>query len=295
MIKPLHGKIALVAGATRGCGRGISCELGAAGATVYCTGRSVRGQPATGTRPETIAQTAEMVTARGGIGIAVQVDHTVPAQVAALVEQIKREQNGQLDLLVNDVWGGDELTQWDTPFWEHSLANGLLMQQRAVHSHIITSHYAAPLMVARRSGLIVEVTDGDTLDYRGTLFYDLAKVSVIRLAQAMALDLKPHNVTALALTPGFLRSEAMLDLFGVCEANWRDGAQRDPHFIASETPFYIGRAIVALASDPNVAAKSGQALATWNLAREYNFTDVDGSQPHWGEYFAQHVAPNSDL
>ena len=295
MIKPLHGKIALVAGATRGCGRGISCELGAAGATVYCTGRSVRGQPATGTRPETIAQTAEMVTARGGIGIAVQVDHTVPAQVAALVEQIKREQNGQLDLLVNDVWGGDELTQWDTPFWEHSLANGLLMQQRAVHSHIITSYYAAPLMVARRSGLIVEVTDGDTLDYRGTLFYDLAKVSVIRLAQAMTLDLKPHNVTALALTPGFLRSEAMLDLFGVCEANWRDGAQRDPHFIASETPFYIGRAIVALASDPNVAAKSGQALATWNLAREYNFTDVDGSQPHWGEYFAQHVAPNSDL
>lgn len=295
MIKPLHGKIALVAGATRGCGRGISCELGAAGATVYCTGRSVRGQPATGTRPETIAQTAEMVTARGGIGIAVQVDHTVPAQVAALVEQIKREQNGQLDLLVNDVWGGDALTQWDTPFWEHSLANGLLMQQRAVHSHIITSHYAAPLMVARRSGLIVEVTDGDTLDYRGTLFYDLAKVSVIRLAQAMALDLKPHNVTALALTPGFLRSEAMLDLFGVCEANWRDGAQRDPHFIASETPFYIGRAIVALASDPNVAAKSGQALATWNLAREYNFTDVDGNQPHWGEYFAQHVAPNSDL
>ena len=295
MIKPLHGKIALVAGATRGCGRGISCELGAAGATVYCTGRSVRGQPATGTRPETIAQTAEMVTARGGVGIAVQVDHTVPAQVAALVEQIKREQNGQLDLLVNDVWGGDELTQWDTPFWEHSLANGLLMQQRAVHSHIITSYYAAPLMVARRSGLIVEVTDGDTLDYRGTLFYDLAKVSVIRLAQAMALDLKPHNVTALALTPGFLRSEAMLDLFGVSETNWRDGAQRDPHFIASETPFYIGRAIVALASDPNVAAKSGQALATWNLAREYNFTDVDGSQPHWGEYFAQHVAPNSDL
>ena len=236
-----------------------------------------------------------MVTTRGGVGIAVQVDHTVPAQVAALVEQIKREQNGQLDLLVNDVWGGDALTQWDTPFWEHSLANGLLMQQRAVHSHIITSHYAAPLMVARRSGLIVEVTDGNTLDYRGTLFYDLAKVSVIRLAQAMALDLKPHNVTALALTPGFLRSEAMLDLFGVSEANWRDGAQRDPHFIASETPFYIGRAIVALASDPNVAAKSGQALATWNLAREYNFTDVDGNQPHWGEYFAQHVAPNSDL
>lgn len=294
-MKPLHGKVALVAGATRGCGRGIACELGTAGATVYCSGRSVRGQPATGNRPETIAQTAAMVTARGGVGIAVQVDHTVPAQVAALVEQIKREQNGQLDLLVNDVWGGDALTQWDTPFWEHSLANGLLMQQRAVHSHIITSHYAAPLMVARRSGLIVEVTDGDTLDYRGTLFYDLAKVSVIRLAQAMALDLKPHNVTALALTPGFLRSEAMLDLFGVCETNWRDGAQRDPHFIASETPFYIGRAIVALASDPNVAAKSGQALATWNLAREYNFTDVDGNQPHWGEYFAQHVAPNSDL
>jgi NAD(P)-dependent dehydrogenase (short-subunit alcohol dehydrogenase family) len=285
---PLQGQVALVAGATRGAGRGIAHMLGAAGATVYCTGRSVRGQIAMAGRPETIDETAELVTAEGGTGIAVQVDHSVPEQVAALVERIRDEQ-GRLDLLVDDVWGGDELSEWGKPFWEQSLDKGLLMQQRAVFTHLITTHYAAPLMLKRRRGLIIEVTDGDNYSYRGNLFYDLAKLSVIRLAYAMSEELRPYGITALALTPGFLRSEAMLDLFGVTEANWREGAAKDPHFIASETPFYIGRAVVALASDPNIAAKSGKVLSTWNLSDEYGFTDIDGNRPHWGRYYAEHV------
>ena len=296
-MQSLAGKVAVVAGATRGAGRGIACMLGAAGATVYCTGRSSRAQPQRRAadaspfqlegRPETIEETAELVTAAGGIGIGVQTDHTAPEQVAALFACVAAE-HGRLDLLVNDVWGGDALTHWEQPFWEHSLTDGLLMQRRAVHSHIITSHYGAPLML-ERGGLIVEITDGDTLDYRGNLFYDLAKTSAIRLALAMAHDLRPHRVTAVALTPGFLRSEAMLEHFGVREANWRDGAQRDPHFIASETPFFVGRAVAALAADPNVHAKTGKALSSWALAKEYGFTDIDGTQPDWGTYFRENV------
>jgi NAD(P)-dependent dehydrogenase (short-subunit alcohol dehydrogenase family) len=285
----LRGTIAVVAGATRGAGRGIAVMLGAAGATVYVTGRSVRGRPATGARPETIEETAELAQARGGIGIPVRVDHTVPGEVEALFARVAQEQKGRLDLLVNDVWGGDELSEWGKPFWEQSLANGLLMQDRAVFSHLITSYYGAPLMVARGSGLIVEITDGVDYNYRGNLFYSLAKVGAIHLAAAMAEDLRPHGVTALAVTPGFLRSEAMLDGFGVTEENWREGAQQDPHFIASETPYYIGQAVTALASDPRVAEKSGATLSSWGLAREYGFTDVDGSRPDWGAYFAEHV------
>lgn len=291
-MQPLKGKIAVVAGATRGAGRGTACMLGAAGATVYCTGRSVRGRPATANRPETIEETAELVTANGGIGVPVQVDHTDVAQVQALFARIQREQ-GRLDILVNDVWGGDELTEWGTPFWELSLEKGLLMQQRAVHTHIITSRYAVPLMLSGGQGLIVEVTDGDNLGYRGNLFYDLAKVSVIRLAYAMAEELRSHNITALAVTPGFLRSEAVLDHFGVSEQNWQDGAARDPHFAASETPFYIGRAIVALAGDPEVGRKSGGVYSSWGLAEEYGFTDIDGRQPNWGKYFAANITPSS--
>ena len=226
---------------------------------------------------------------RGGVGIPVQVDHTVAAQVEGLFERIRAEQ-GRLDLLVNDVWGGDELSEWGKPFWELTLEKGLLMQQRAVHSHIITSRYGAPLMLLQNSGLIIEVTDGDNLGYRGNLFYDLAKVSAIRLAIAMAEELRPHHVTALALTPGFLRSEAMLDGFGVTEANWQDAVRQDPHFAASETPFYIGRAVAALAADPHVFARTGSTLSTWGLAQEYGFKDVDGRQPNWGKYFAEHVA-----
>lgn len=285
--KALRGKVAVVAGATRGAGRGIAVSLGQAGTTVYVTGRSVRGKPATGNRPETIEETAEMVSAGGGTGIPVQVDHTDEQQVKALFERVAAEQNGQLDLLVNDVWGGDALTTWDAPFWEHSLENGLLMQRRAVHSHIITSHYGVPLMVARRQGLVIEITDGTGYDYRGNLYYSLAKISAIHLAEAMAADLRPYNITAVALTPGFLRSEEMLDHFGVTEANWRDGAKKDSHFIASETPYYIGRAVVALASDPEVERKSGKALSTWGLAPEYGLTDKDGSQPNWGKYYEE--------
>lgn len=291
--RPLRGQIAVVAGATRGAGRGIAVALGAAGATVYVTGRSVRGQPATGTRPETIEQTAELVTAAGGVGIPVRVDHTVPEEVAALFARVRAEQDGRLDILINDVWGGDALTKWGTPFWEHALEDGLLMQRRAVHSHIITSVYGAPLMVARNQGLIVEITDGDTYDYRGNLYYSLAKTSAIHLAAALAADLRRFGapgVTAVAVTPGFLRSEEMLDGFGVSEATWRDAIAQDPHFAASETPAYVGRAVAALASDPNVGAKSGKALSSWALAREYGFTDADGSQPDWGAYYAEHIA-----
>lgn len=302
-MQPLRGKVAVVAGATRGAGRGIACMLGEAGATVYCTGRSTRAnRPAragdTGhpfdleRRPETIEETAEMVTNGGGVGIAARVDHTVPEEVRAFVERVRDEQ-GRIDILVNDVWGGDALTEWGKPFWEHSLEHGLLMQQRAVHSHIITSHYVAPLMVEQRQGLIVEITDGDTFAYRGNLFYDLAKLSAIRLAYAMAEELRPHGVTALALTPGFLRSEAMLEHFGVTEANWRDAVRQEPNFVASETPFFVGRAVAALAADPDVFAKSGSALSSWKLAEEYGFTDIDGQQPNWGRYFAEHVAPTA--
>lgn len=288
-MQPLKGKITLVAGATRGAGRGIATALGEAGATVYCTGRSVRGKPATAGRPETIDETAEMVAARGGIGIAIQVDHSQPEQVKSLVERIRAEQ-GRLDLLVNDIWGGDPLTEWDKPFWEHSLENGLAMQRGAVHTHIITSYHAAPLMVERKRGLIIEITDGDGFAYRGNLYYDLAKVSAIRLAYAMAEDLRPHGVAALALTPGFLRSEAVLDHFGVREENWRDAIAKDPHFAYSETPLYIGRAVAALAADPRVMEKSGSRQSTWKLAAEYGFRDADGSQPNWGKHWAEFTA-----
>lgn len=288
-MQPLKGKIAVVTGATRGAGRGIACMLGEAGATVYCTGRSVRGKPATGNRPETIEETAEMVSDRKGVGIPVQVDHTVEEQVKAFFERVKTEQ-GRLDILVNDIWGGDQLTEWGKPFWEQPLQNGLLMQQRAVHTHIITSYYAVPLMIDRRQGLIIEITDGDNLEYRGSFFYDLAKISAIRLAFGMAEELRPYNITAIALTPGFLRSEAMLDHFGVTEANWQDAVKKDPHFISSETPFYVGRAVAALASDPNVSKKSGIVLSSWQLAQEYGFIDVDGRQPNWGKYFQENVA-----
>ncbi len=277
-MKPLEGRVAVVAGATRGAGRGIACMLGEAGATVYCTGRSVRGQPATPGRPETIEETADMVTARGGTGIHAQVDHTVEDQVEALFDRIGEEQGG-LDILVNDVWGGDALTEWGTPFWKLDLSKGLLMLERAVHSHIITSRHGVPLMLGRDGGLIVEITDGAAQYYRGNLFYDLVKTTVIRLAYDMAIELQGRGITAVALTPGFLRSEAMLDHFGVAEENWKDATKKDPYFAESETPFLIGRAVAALAADPNASTKAGTALATWHLAKEYGFTDTDGSQP----------------
>jgi NAD(P)-dependent dehydrogenase (short-subunit alcohol dehydrogenase family) len=307
--KPLQGKIALVAGATRGAGRGIAIALGEAGATVYCTGRSSRKSagkssrknPATPGRPETIEETAELVTAAGGQGIALRVDHTVPAEVKKLVARIKRRHKG-LDILVNDVWGGDALTEWGKPFWTVNLDNGLQMLKQAIHSHIITSHYAAPLMLGRSKpgrspAIIFEITDGDAFYYRGNLFYDLVKISVIRLAFAMARELRRKDIVSVALTPGFLRSEAVLEHFKVTEANWKDvekkndkdknsGDQNDApnDFMVSESPRYIGRAVVALATDPKVKNKTGRVFSSWALAREYGFTDLDGTQPHWGNY-----------
>jgi NAD(P)-dependent dehydrogenase (short-subunit alcohol dehydrogenase family) len=289
--RPLKGQVALVAGATRGAGRGIACMLGEAGATVYCTGRSVRGKPPTAGpyagRPETIEETAEMVTGHGGHGIAVRVDHLVESEVEALLTRIRDEQR-RLDVLVNDISEG-ELHDWQ-PFWKVSIEKGLRALRQGIHSHLITSRHAAPLLIEGRRGLIVEIGDGDTLAYRGTLFYDLVKVTVTRLAFAMAEELHPHGVAALALTPGFLRSEAMLDHFGVSEANWRDAARKDPHFLASETPFFVGRAVAALAADPHVMEKSGGVYGSWTLAREYGFTDMDGSRPDLGKHIAKHRA-----
>ena len=286
--RPLRGRVAVVAGATRGAGRGIARMLGAAGATVYCTGRSVRGRPATAGRPETIEETAEMVTAEGGRGIAARTDHTVEPEVEGLFARI-RSDHGRADILVNDIWGGDALTEWGSPFWGLSSAQGFELLERAVHSHIITSRHGAPLMVEQNAGLIVEVTDGDTLGYRGNLFYDLAKNAVIRLAYAMAADLKAHQVTALAITPGFLRSEAVLDHFGVAEANWRDAIEKDPYFAESENPCFVGRAVASLAADPNVNEKSGRLFSSWGLAKDYGFTDLDGRRPDWGSFFQRKI------
>ena len=274
MSKPLAGKVAVVAGATRGAGRGIATALGEAGATVYCTGRSVAGSPGMKNRPETIHETAEIVTARGGKGIAVRVDHTVPEQVATLFEQV-----GELDLLVNDIWGGDDLVEWGKKLWETRLEDGLTLIDRAIKTHIITSHHGLPRV--RPGGLVVEITDGDGGYYRGHFFYDLVKTTVIRMAFALSQELKARGITALAVTPGFLRSEWMLDHFGVTEANWRDAATRVKEFIASETPLFVGRCVAALAADPDVAGKNGRVFASWDLAEEYGIDDADGTRPHF--------------
>ncbi|MEU3778333.1 SDR family oxidoreductase [Streptomyces sp. NPDC032472] len=296
--RPLAGKVALVAGGTRGGGRGIAVELGAAGATVYVTGRSSSAGRSALDRPETIEETAERITAAGGLGIAVRTDHSRPDEVRALVDRIASDQDGRLDVLVNSVWGGDPLTDWEHPLWEQDVDTGLRLLRQAVETHVITSRYALPLLVARKSGLVVEVTDGNTARYRGSFFYDMAKSAVIRLAVAQAAELKPHGVAAVAITPGFLRSEAMLEHFGVTEDNWREAASQDPNFAHSETPAYLGRAVAALAADPDVMAKSGRALATWGLYREYGFTDADGTQPdfaaHWAENLAEQYGPLGD-
>jgi NAD(P)-dependent dehydrogenase (short-subunit alcohol dehydrogenase family) len=282
MPKPLQDRIAIVTGATRGAGRGIACMLGEAGATVYCSGRSTRGRPATAGRPETIDETAERVTAAGGRGIAVRTDHSDEGEVLALVERVIAE-SGRIDILVNDIWGGDDLTEWQ-PFWTLDSAKGFEMLDRAVRTHILTSRHVAPHMIERKSGLIVEITDGDHMGYRGTLFYDLAKTTVIRLAFAMAEELKPHRVSALAVTPGFLRSETMLERMGVTDANWRDAAAKARGWEASETPYYVGRAVAALAADPKVHRKAGKVFASWTLAKDYGFTDIGGDTPSWGDY-----------
>jgi len=287
---PLEGKVALVAGATRGAGRGIAVELGAAGATVYVSGRSTRAKRSEYDRPETVEDTADLVTAAGGQGIAVPTDHLEPSAVRALVDRIDDEQ-GHLDLLVNDIWGGEHLFAWDIPVWEHDLDKGLRLLRLAVETHAITSHHALPLLLRRPGGLVVEMTDGtaeynrDT--YRVSFFYDLAKSSVLRMAFALGHELGPRGATALALTPGWLRSEIMLEQFGVREDNWRDALERVPHFAISETPRYVGRAVAALAADPEVARWNGQSLSSGGLAPVYGFTDVDGSRPDAWRYLVE--------
>ena len=302
----LRGRIALVAGATRGAGRGIAVALGECGATVYCTGRSSRAlkgkkRPTPG-RPETIEETAGLVTAAGGRGIAVRVDHTVPAEVKKLFALVKKKHK-RLDILVNDVWGGDAWTQFGKGFWSANLENGLRMLKQAVHSHIITAHFAGPLLIGaahekRGTPVIFEITDGEGFYYRGNIFYDLVKTSVIRLAFAMGMELRKKGVAAVAVTPGFLRSEAMLEHFKVTEANWKEIGKRKggnsadqndapDDFMISESPRYIGRAIAALAADPNIKKKSGRVFSTWGLSEEYPFTDLDGSRPHWGRHAAK--------
>ena len=289
-MQPLAGKVALVAGGTRGAGRGIAVELGAAGATVYVTGRTTRDRASEYGRPETIEETAELVSGAGGEGVAVRVDHLVPKEVEALVARIRAER-GRLDTLVNDIWGGERLFEWNKAVWEHDLENGLRLLRLAVNTHLITAHHALPLLIAKPGGLLVEVTDGtaeyNADHYRLSVFYDLAKTSAIRMAWAHAKDLARHGATAVAITPGWMRSEMMLDNYGVAEANWRDACTIQPHFAISETPRFVGRAVAALAADPDRARWNGQSLSSGGLAQVYGFTDLDGSRPDCWRYLVE--------
>jgi NAD(P)-dependent dehydrogenase (short-subunit alcohol dehydrogenase family) len=297
----LRGRVAVVAGATRGAGRGIAAALGEAGATVICTGRSSRAGTLRSDydRTETIEETAELVTHLGGTGIAVAVDHLDTTQVRALAQQIRND-HGHIDVLVNDIWGGEILTggpaHWNTPIWEHNLDDGLRILRLAIDTHLITSHHLLPLMIDKPGGLLVEVTDGtaehNRSRYRISVFYDLAKVAVSRLAFSQGHELEPHRATAVAITPGWLRSEMMLETFGVAEENWRDAVDRDPptappDFALSESPRYVGRAVVALAVDRNRGRWNQQSVNSGQLAIEYGFTDVDGSQPDVWRYIEE--------
>jgi NAD(P)-dependent dehydrogenase (short-subunit alcohol dehydrogenase family) len=275
--------VAVVSGATRGCGRGIAVELGAIGATVYVAGRTTRASASPMGRPETIEETAELVTAAGGQGIPVRCDFTVEADVKALRDQLPR-----LDVLVNDVWGGDPFVEHDKPFWESDLDTSVRVLRNGVESHLVAVHTLAPLLVQQGSGLVVEITDGDDDTYHGvSLPYYLVKSAIRRTAQALGKQLAPHGVTALALTPGFIRSEAMLEGFGVTEETWRDAIAQDPHFAMAESPRYVGRAVAALATDPKVERWQGQSLSSWSLMREYGFRDLDGTQPDWGRWYEE--------
>jgi NAD(P)-dependent dehydrogenase (short-subunit alcohol dehydrogenase family) len=289
MSKSLQGKVALVAGATRGAGRGIAVQLGAAGATVYVTGRTTRSSSSEMNRPETIEDTAALVDQAGGRGIAVRVDHLVPDEVRALVARIEREQ-GALHILVNDIFGLTKM-EWNKTVWESDLEYGLHLLRLSIDTHAITSHFALPLMIKQPGALVVEVNDGTTdynaTNYRVSFFYDLVKTSVNRMAFALGHELSPHKGTAVAVTPGWLRSEAMLDAYGVTESNWRDATKVQPHFAISETPAFVGRAVAALAGDLNVSRWNGMSLSSGQLAKVYGFTDLDGSQPDAWRYLVE--------
>ena len=289
-MKSLAGKAALVAGGTRGAGRGIAVELGAAGATVYVTGRTGEGKTSEYGRPETIEETAALATEAGGEGVAVRVDHLIPSEVEALVARIRAE-CGKLDILINDIWGGETLFEWNKAVWEHNLENGLRLLRLAIDTHLITAHYALPLMIERPGGLLVEVTDGtaeyNADHYRLSPFYDLAKTAAIRMAWAHAKDLARYGATAVSITPGWMRSEMMLGHYDVSEENWRDATAKSPHFVISESPRFVGRAIVALASDPDRARWSGESLSSGELAKVYGFTDLDGSRPDCWRYLRE--------
>jgi len=285
----LKGKVALVAGGTRGAGRGIAVQLGAAGATVYVTGRTTHSQRSDMNRPETIEETAALVDQAGGRGIPIQVDHLVPEQVRALVTRIEAEQNA-LHILVNNIWGATRM-EWNKTVWEADLAYGLGTLRRAIDTHAITSHFALPLMIRTPGGLVVEMTDGtdayNATNYRVSFFYDLAKAAVGRMAFALAHEIERYEATAVLLTPGWLRSEAMLDAYRVTEANWGEAIKIQPHFAISESPAFVGRAVVALAADPDVRRWNGRSLSSGQLARIYGFTDLDGSQPDGWRYVVE--------
>lgn len=291
---PLSGKIALVAGATRGAGRGIALELGAAGATVYCTGRTTRRQSSEYNRAETIEETADAVTAAGGEGIAVRVDHLDTEQVRALAERIDGD-HGRLDILVNDIWGSEHLIEWNVPVWRHSLEGGLRMMRLGIDTHLITSHHLLPLLIRNPDGLVVEMTDGtaeyNESHYRLSIFYDLVKTSVTRMAWGLGQELAPHKGTAVAISPGWLRSEIMLEHFGVTEENWREATSKEPHFIISESPRFVGRAIAALAADPDKARWNGRSTSSGELAKEYDVRDLDGSRPDCWRYLREVQEP----
>jgi len=279
---PLKGQVALVAGATRGAGRGIARALGEAGATVYCTGRSVRGNLSPYGRPETIDETAEMIAAGGGIAIFLRVDHTVESEVEALLTRVDREQ-GRLDVLVNSIAGEDPMMgQWGS-FWKADLTNADAIFRQSLISHIITAKHAAPIMIRERRGLIVEVTESDILGGGGNPMAQVVKLGLKVLALNMAAELRSHGVAAVAITPGFLRSESMLEGLGVTEENWREAGKKDKNFLESESPLFVGRAVAALAQDANLFDRSGQLLSSWELSRKYRFTDYDGRRPDWGK------------
>jgi NAD(P)-dependent dehydrogenase (short-subunit alcohol dehydrogenase family) len=281
---PLSGQVALVAGATRGAGRGIARALGEAGALVYCTGRSAVGAVKGMDRPETIDETAALIEQAGGRAIAVRVDHTREEEVANVAARVRSEA-GRLDVLVNSIWGADPMIDWSRRFWEVDLANVRAYLDQTLISHMITCRHVAPLMVEANRGLIIEVIDGHFAGYRGHILYDLVKASLARLAYGMAMELAQTGVTALSLSPGFLRSEAVLEHFGVREDNWRDAIAQDPYLAESESPRLVGRAAAVLAADPQVRRKAGLIHFASDIAREYGFTDVDGRVPDFPRLF----------